>query len=240
MIKESYLQVDAIAQKDNMFTRMDARPKVLATVILLGIVIAIPGFVLPLTIFALLMILILAVKAPAGLIAARMAPPMILGLAIVLLMTFAGSGHELFTLKFAGFKIAGYREGLVTGLITLTRIIGSVSILLFLSITTPIHELGYALVWFRFPKAIVEILLLTYRYIFVLWDEGIRIRQAQTLRLGYPSCRNVTGWKRVIMSTSTLMAMVFIRAFDRAENTFAAMQTRAYNGNIVDCRYKKW
>jgi energy-coupling factor transporter transmembrane protein EcfT len=35
------------------------------------------------------------------------------------------------------------------------------------------------------------------------------------------------------------MAMVFIRAYDRAENSFSAMQIRGYNGDFAGQRYKK-
>ncbi len=239
MVKDSYLMVDAFAQRDNVFTRMDARIKVSLSVLALTAVIALPGFILPLIIFALTSSLMLAVRTPLKIVLGRMLPPVILGFVVFLLMTFFHQGSQVLSLKVLGLELEIYREGLVLGTTVLLRIISSVSILLCLSLTTPVHELGYALLWFRIPRVIVEILLLTYRYLFVLWDEGMRIRQAQAMRLGYPDWRNPAGWKKAVNSTSTLMAMVFIRAYDRAENTFAAMQTRGYNGEVTGQRFKK-
>ena len=231
MIKESYLMVDAIAQKDNVFTRTDARVKVLLCIIALAGVLGWPGFELPLGVLALTLISMLVIKTPVKLMFGRIIPPLALGLAVFCLMLFSRGTHPLFIVQTAIFKLVAYREGFFLGATVLARIAGSVSILLFLSVTTPVHELGQALISFRVPRVLVEILLLTYRYIFVLWDEGIRIREAQTLRLGYPTWNSIAGWKRALKSTSTLMGMIFIRAYDRAERTFAAMQVRAYNGN---------
>ncbi|MBU7007045.1 cobalt ECF transporter T component CbiQ [Phosphitispora fastidiosa] len=239
MVKESYLMVDAFAQRDNTFTRMDARVKVLVSVLALAAVVGLPGFKLPLFIFALTAALMLVIRVPFKIIVGRMLPPVILGIVVFIFMALFHQGSQVFSLEIQGWEIKIYGEGLILGTTVLLRIISSVSILLCLSLTTPVHELGYALIWFRIPRVIVEILLLTYRYLFVLWDEGMRIRQAQAMRLGYPDWRNPAGWKKAVNSTSTLMAMVFIRAYDRAENTFSAMQIRGYNGDIAGQRYKK-
>ena len=239
MVKESYLMVDALAQRDNVFTRIDTRVKVFLSVLALAAVVGLPGFKLPLIIIALLSAVMLSIRTPFKIVLGRMLPPVVLGFVVFLFMTFFHQGSQVLSLKIFGQELQIYREGLILGTTVLLRIISSVSILLCLSLTTPVHELGYALIWFRIPRVIVEILLLTYRYLFVLWDEGMRIRQAQAMRLGYPDWRNPAGWKKAVNSTSTLMAMVFIRAYDRSEHTFSAMQIRGYNGDIAGQRYKK-
>ncbi|PKM81087.1 MAG: cobalt ECF transporter T component CbiQ [Firmicutes bacterium HGW-Firmicutes-14] len=240
MVKDSYILVDALAQRDNVLTRMDARLKVILSVAALAVVIGLPGFTFSLGVLAAAWAAILAVRIPLRFIIGRTLPPLALSLVVLGLMLFLQNGQPLFTLEIAGFKLTGYKEGLILGSTILLRINASVSVLMFLSVTTPVHELGYALVWFRVPKVIVEILLLTYRYLFVLWDEGMRIRQAQTLRLGYPKWNSPAGWRLALKSTCTLMAMVFIRAYDRAECTFSAMQVRAYNGEITGSNYTNW
>ena len=240
MIKESYLMVDALAQRDNLFTRTDARIKVALSILAFAAILGFLGFKFPTGIFILTVAAMLFIKTPAKLMVGRILAPMVLGTAVFLFLLFFQGGYPIFTVHIFGLKLVGYREGLLLGTTVLTRIAASVSLLLLLSVTTPIHELGYALIWMRFPKVIVEIMLLTYRYLFVLWDEGLRIRQAQILRMGYPNRRSLDGWKLSLKSTSTLMGMVFIRAYDRAESTFSAMQVRAYNGNMTGNHYEKW
>jgi len=239
MVKESYLMVDALAQRDNVFTRIDTRVKVFLSVLALAAVVGLPGFKLPLIIIVLMSAVMLSIRTPFKIVLGRMLPPVVLGFVVFLFMAFFHQGSQVLSLNIFGQELQIYSEGLILGTTVLLRIISSVSILLCLSLTTPVHELGYALIWFRIPRVIVEILLLTYRYLFVLWDEGMRIRQAQAMRLGYPDWRNPVGWKKAVNSTSTLMAMVFIRAYDRAEHTFSAMQIRGYNGDIAGQRYKK-
>ncbi len=232
MIKESYLMVDAIAQRDNLFTRIDARLKAALAILAIAVVVGWPGFGPVLWVLALAAAGLLFVKVPARLLLIRMIPPLVMGLVVSGLLVFFQGSEQMFVLKIASFKLIGYREGFATGTVILARVAASISVLLLLSISTPVHELGSALIWFRIPRVLVEIFLLTYRYIFVLWDEGMRIRQAQTLRLGYPAWRNINGWKKAVKSTGTLMGMVFIRAYDRAERMFSALQVRAYKGNL--------
>lgn len=240
MIKESYFAVDALTQRDNLFTRMDARVKVILSITALIVLFAIPGVKFALGLAGLIMAALFLIRIPLKLVIGRIAVPLIFGIFVFLLLLFFQNGQPVFTLHVLGSNIAGTQEGFILGTTILARITASVSLLLFLSVTTPVHELGYALIYLRFPKVIVEILLLTYRYLFVLWDEGMRIRQAQTLRMGYPDGRGIGTWKRSVKSISTLMAMVFIRAYDRAESTFDAMQVRAYNGNVTGGHYNSW
>jgi cobalt/nickel transport system permease protein len=238
MIKESYFAVDALTQRDNVFTRMDARVKVVLSIAALITVFAVPGIKFALGLFGVILSALFLVRIPIRLVVGRVAVPLVFGIVVFLLLLFLQDGHPIFTLHVLGLNLTGTREGFMLGTTIMARIAASVSLLLFLSVTTPVNELGHALVYLKFPRVIVEILLLTYRYIFVLWDEGMRIRQAQTLRLGYSGGRGIRPWKRNVKSISTLMAMVFIRAYDRAESTFNALQVRSYNGNITGRNYK--
>jgi len=238
MIKDSYFAVDALTQRDNVFTRMDARIKVILCITAVITVFAIPGFKFALGLFGVIMAALFFIRAPRRLIIGRLIAPLVLGAIVFLLLVFSQSGHPMFTLNILSLKLVGYREGAILGIIIMARASACVSLLLLLSMTTPLNELGYALVYLKFPKVIVEILLLTYRYLFVLWDEGMRIRQAQVLRLGYGY--GLSSWKRSVKSTGTLMAMVLIRAYDRAEHTFNAMLVRSYNGDVTGSNYKSW
>lgn len=240
MIKQSYFAIDALTQRDNLFTRMDARVKVILIITALIALFTIPGIKFATGLFGLIMAALLLIRIPLRVVIGRVAAPLVFGIFAFLLLLFFQGGHPIFSLQVLGLNLDGTREGLVLGTTIIARIAASVSLLLFLSVTTPVHEMGHALVYLKFPKVIVEILLLTYRYLFVLWDEGMRIRQAQTLRLGYPEGRGIRTWQRSVKSISTLMAMVFIRAYDRAEGTFNAMQVRAYNGNITGRHYNSW
>lgn len=240
MIKDSCFAVDALTQRDNVFTRMDARIKVVLSLAVIITIFAIPGIKFASGLLGVILAAMFSVRTPLRIVIGRVIAPLVLSSIVFLLLVFFQGGYPMFTLNILGLKLVGYQQGFDLGTMIMVRMLASVSLLLFLSVTTPVHEIGYALVYLRFPKVIVEILLLTYRYLFVLWDEGMRIRHAQVLRLGYHGGRGMNSWKRSIQSTSTLMGMVFIRAYDRAENTFNAMQVRSYNGNLTGSNYKSW
>ncbi len=117
----------------------------------------------------------------------------------------------------------GVRQGLEIG----SRILGGMGVLLFFSLTTPLPELMRAARYFRFPPVLVELALIMYRYIFLLLEEGGRIRQAQRARLGF------TGLRTSVRSAGILGGMLVLRTYDRAERSFAAMRCRGYRGALT-------
>ena len=102
------------------------------------------------------------------------------------------------------------------------RVLGGVSLILLLSMSTRADKLFAAAAWFRVPKIFIEIALLVYRYIFVLIEELIIMKDAQKVRLGYHN------WRQSMQSLSTLGTCLILRAYDRAERVFEAMLVRGY------------
>jgi cobalt/nickel transport system permease protein len=70
-------------------------------------------------------------------------------------------------------------------------------------------------------------LMLTYRYIFVLLDESHKMLTAMAAR-GFKGGLNVN----TLFSAGKLIAMLFIRSSDRAERVYSAMVSRGYEGKI--------
>jgi len=108
----------------------------------------------------------------------------------------------------------------------MSRVIGGVSLILFLSLSTPANRLFLAASWFHLPKIFVELTLLVYRYIFVLIEEVVTIKDAQKVRLGYH------GWHQSMRSLGVLGGSLILRAYDRAGRVFEAMSARGYSGTM--------
>jgi len=119
-----------------------------------------------------------------------------------------------------------YREGLYQGLTAALRIITGVSAVILLSITTSVAEFIRAARWFKVPVALLELLMLVYHYIFILWQEAVRLYNAQQLRLGHET------WRRSFFNMIKLTALVLVRALERAETASQAMQLRGYEENL--------
>ena len=77
------------------------------------------------------------------------------------------------------------------------------------------------------PQADPELMLLIYRFIFVLFEISSAIRTAQNSRLGNRDYR--TSMK----SFSALVSALFIRAMKKSNALYDAMESRCYDGTIM-------
>jgi cobalt/nickel transport system permease protein len=78
----------------------------------------------------------------------------------------------------------------------------------------------------KFPGVVVELMELIYRFIFVIWEEAVKIHIAQASRLGY------RGFRNSIESLGELVTTVFIRAFRRVERVSVCLESRGFEGNF--------
>ncbi|MCM8789900.1 MAG: cobalt ECF transporter T component CbiQ [Candidatus Omnitrophica bacterium] len=222
MINEAFS--DYFAQKENYLSKIDARIKAVFAVGAIIIILASKAFGLALIVACLSLVFLLGVKIPAKILLVRLAAP--LGIAAVILIThifFYGS-TALFKFSIFGFQLMGYKEGLFRGILIISKVTGCVALIMFLSMTTPVNNLLQAARWFRLPVAWIEIAMLTYRYIFVLLQDIITVKDAQRVRLGY--CNFSTS----LRSFGELIGSAVIRAYDQSVSTYEAMQNRGYSG----------
>lgn len=87
--------------------------------------------------------------------------------------------------------------------------------------------LGHTLNRLRAPEKIVHLLLLTYRYIFVLEAEYGRLLRAARLR-GFRPGANLHTYR----TYAYLIGMLFLRAADRAQRVHWAMRCRGFHGKF--------
>jgi len=136
---------------------------------------------------------------------------------LVVPMTFAG--QPLFYLGPFGVS----REGvLVSARITLKS---NAILLAFIALiaSSTVATLGSALSRLRIPEKIVYLLLLNYRYIFVMEEEYRRLLRSASIR-GFRPASNLHTYK----TYAYLIGMLFVRASDRAERVYKAMLCRGF------------
>jgi cobalt/nickel transport system permease protein len=218
------IATDAFAQKKNLITEIDARIKIVFVVIALIINLISVNIWASVGISCLCFITLLLVRIPPRLILLRLAMPLVMAVVVLITQIFLYGTTPLFIIDMHWWHLTGYEEGLARGILILWRVIAGISLVLFLSLTTPAYKLFQAASWFKLPGTFIELILLTYRYIFVLLDEVITIRDAQKTRLGY------YGWRKSMKSLSVLGGTLLLRSYDRAERVFEAMLVRGYTG----------
>lgn len=226
MSLENKVFSDVFAQRQNLITAIEARTKIAFVAIALVINLVSPTIYTPLSIALFCIAALLAIKIPPGLILLRLTIPLFMVVIVLITQIFFYGVTPLFTIVLWGFHLVGYAEGMDRGVLIMSRVIGGVSLILFLSMSTPINKLLMAARWFRVPKLFVELTLLVYRYIFVLIEETVAIKNAQKVRLGY---RN---WRQSINSVGILGGSLILRIYDRADRIFDAMIVRGYTGTM--------
>jgi cobalt/nickel transport system permease protein len=87
--------------------------------------------------------------------------------------------------------------------------------------------LGHALHTLRVPATLVHLLMFTVRYIDVLREEYLRLRQAMKARGFRPS----TGW-HTYRSFGYLVGMMLVRSLERSERILEAMKCRGFTGRL--------
>ncbi len=131
-----------------------------------------------------------------------------------------------------GLKIGRYAYGadmvtLIRSLKLVLKALGAVSCMYFLSLNTPMSDLFQVLRRTKLPDVLVTLMELIYRYIFVLLDEADRMNIAKDSRLGN------RDFKTSLKSLGELASMLFIRAYQRSDRIYAALESRGYNGQFV-------
>lgn len=213
-------------KKEHRLSRVDARVKILVALALLIMVLSYKGFVFPLVLASLCFILCIKLKIPARVFLLRFSEPVFIIIMVVLIKFLFTGKDAIFSVDLFGLTITGHKDGLMSGLIIAARIIGAVSVVALLGFATAFTDFMAGLSWFRVPKGLIEILMFTYRYIFVLLEEAMVIYNAQKNRLGYSSVR------RGLSSFGTLTGSLILKAFEHSQNTTVAMVQRGYDGTI--------
>lgn len=136
-------------------------------------------------------------------------------------------GESLFSLG----PLTVSREGvLVSARITLKS---NAILLAFIALiaTSSVATLGAALSRLRVPEKIVYLLLLNYRYIFVMEEEYHRLVRSATVRGFQPSTTLHT-----YRTMAYLVGMLFVRASERAERVYMAMVCRGFSGKFYSLK----
>jgi len=106
-------------------------------------------------------------------------------------------------------------------------------VLLFLALvaTMTVDTLGHTLNRLRLPDKLVHLLLITYRYLFVIEQEYQRLLRAMKIRNFHPKT-NLHSYR----TYAYLVGMLFVRASERARRVHSAMICRGFNGRFVSLR----
>lgn len=177
-------------------------------------------------VFSLSLVFLLSIRIPLKVILIRLAAPLTIAGTIFLIQLFLYGNTPVVRIDLWVVHLTGYKEGLMRGLLIIGKVLATVSLVIFLSMTTAANKLFLAARRLKVPVTWIEVAMLSYRYIFVLLEDVIIVRDAQKVRLGY------NGLARSVRSLGELTGIAVIRSYDRSVAAYEAMMLRGYDGNI--------
>ncbi len=133
---------------------------------------------------------------------------------------------DAYALPLGSYFITGSVASLKFGGQLMLTAMAAVSCLYFLSLNTTMTDILSVLARLHLPKILIELMLLIYRFIFVLMDAASAITISQKCRLGNKDL------KTSIQSFGKMAAVLFLRAMKRSNALFDAMEARCYDGTI--------
>ena len=153
-----------------------------------------------------------------------MIEPFILLFAIF--VPFFKEGEVLGTVTLWSWHISVTHEGVRMFFTIIVKSWISILSLIWLTATTKITQILYSFEQLHFPRVLVMILSSMYRYIFVIADEVMRMKQARDSRnIGNKKFRN-------FRTLGNMIGTLFIRSYERSERVYDAMASRGFDGQV--------
>ena len=225
------LSIDLVANT-NELTKYNAMGKFILSMAMLALCIVLDNPVLNLAISILCLLIIvfigrISIKYYSKLLIIP-STFIILGLLTILLTEVSNVDRS--SIIFA-FNILKYKIGVTEFTLKLSsaiifRSMGSISSIYLLMLSTPANQIIDVFKKLRLPIEFIELYMLCYRFIFLLLDEIKVIMMAQELRFGY------TNLKTSYRSFSNLVAIVFIRTYERYKSMEISLELKLYEGDF--------
>lgn len=147
-------------------------------------------------------------------------------------LIFTKKGDPLGDLDLGLFTLTASGEGLRMFATIALKSWVSVQAALLLTFTTPFPELVEALRRLRLPALMVAIIGFMYRYLAVMADEASRMMRARAARSAAltHSSGGTLAWRAKVVGS--MVGSLFLRAYERSERVYAAMQSRGFSGEM--------
>ena len=215
--------VDGRITAEGLIQRRDPRLRVAMAVLFAIVVVSLHSLDRLGILLGLAVVLGLAARLPLGPTLRRMAAMEAFMAVVLLTLPFTIIGSEVFRLG----PLSASWEGLVRAaeiiLKANTIVLGVFALIGTLEAVT----LGHALAELRMPRKLVHLLLLTVRYVAVLRDQYVQLRDAMRVR-----AFRVRASRHGLGSLGWLLGMLLVRGNERASRVQDAMKCRGFSGEF--------
>lgn len=114
-----------------------------------------------------------------------------------------------------------------------SKALGCISALYMLTFSTAVGDLIAVFEKARFPKILISLMDMIYRFIFILSEQVHNMNISAGSRLGYE------GYSRSFRTFGMIAGNLFIVSLKKAETSYDAMVSRCYNGEVCFLKEEK-
>lgn len=144
-----------------------------------------------------------------------------------IILSFGWDNQQmLLSIPLGSFYIGVHADSLLIAQHAFLRSLSCLAVTYLFVLSTPFDQLIQIGKKSHLPKVLLEIILLTYRFIFIFLDEVAAIKRAQTLRFGYISA------KTSYHSLGMLITMLLSRVLSRYSQMTVALETKLFKGDF--------
>lgn len=222
--------IDRFSYQDSPIHRIDPRAKVIAVVVYMLVLISLDKYTLPSPWFVVFpAVLLMWGGIPIGFVVKH---TLVVSPFIVCLVAFSPIFDKTLRPITDEIMIGG---GWITAVSILIRFVLGMAALIALASTTRFPELLKGLEKLGVPRILVTQLRFLYRYLFLMIDQAMHLRQARAARdagCGPAGQR----WQ----SAAALVGVLFTRTLEQAERVHLAMIARGYDGTVRLAKPLQW
>jgi len=217
-------EIDKYAYLNSFFHSWDPRVKIISFSTLMISIALIPNVPLAAAGFFITLALLFLSKIPIKFVMLQLRWVFFLILFFFIVMPFTVPGDGI--LKFGIFVVS--KKGIELAALIALRAISIILILFPMFGTVEFHRSLKALQTLKVPNKIIQMLMFTYRYIFVFLEILNRMSIATKTRLFDKKTDIFT-----LKTLGNITGMLFIRGYEKTERVYHAMQSRGYTGILL-------
>ncbi|MBN1133790.1 MAG: cobalt ECF transporter T component CbiQ [Methanosarcinaceae archaeon] len=217
-----YPEIDRYASLKSPIHQFDPRAKIISFSILIFFVVFVNELDIAVINLFFSFILIFISKLPIKFVLNRIKWVLLFVLPFLIIMPFTAGGSELMTID--GIKMT--YEGLVLGMLIVLRATSAVMLILTMLATMRFDTTIKALYMLNVPGLLIQMLMFTYRYIFVFLDEFLRMWRAMGSK-GFKLKANMYA----LSMLGNVVGMLIVKSYERADRVYQSMISKGYTGN---------
>jgi len=215
---------ESFADGDSLLHKRDPKAKIIAATFFVTAAAITNSFIVAALFFGFGIILFFLTQLPVRSVLKRLLAVNSFTLFLWLTLPLTYGGNEFTTIGPVPLSLEGIRLATLITLKTNAVVLAVIALLG----TSRIANIGHALEALHFPGRLCFILLFSYRYVFVIYQEYQRLVRAARLRCFVPAT-NLHTYR----TFGYLFGMTLVKSWNRSTRIHQAMILRGFNGHLI-------